>query len=203
MGAAVTSQGTVLPMKKIALAALLALIVWPALAQYDDNRRDGVFGPDSNQRPQLDSPKGRADAQQAPGVPGAPGGYGQPYYPKEPTSAIRVRTGILIRTPVRGCFATNGGPARARRPTHLFFVLQLPLSHQYRRRSPASYESAYMHDVRFGSKADIRSAKGDVRFTPNSGHVQCNSAMSALCQKRTHAPQQKTSLFDHLIGAGE
>jgi hypothetical protein len=92
MGAAVTSQGKVLPMKKIALAALLALIVSPALAQYDDNRRDGVFGPDSNQRPQLDSPKARSDAQQAPGasgapgVPGAPGGYGQPYYPKEPTS---------------------------------------------------------------------------------------------------------------------
>ena len=83
LGAAVTSQGKVLPLKMIALAALLALTVSPALAQYDDNRRDGVFGPDSNQRPQLDSPKGRSDAQQAPG---APGGYGQPYYPKEPTS---------------------------------------------------------------------------------------------------------------------
>jgi hypothetical protein len=82
MGAAVTSQGKVLPMKKIALAALLALIVSPALAQYDDNRRDGVFGPDSNQRPQLDSPKGRSDAK----AQQAPGGYGQPYYPKEPTS---------------------------------------------------------------------------------------------------------------------
>ena len=23
------------------------------------------------------------------------------------------------------------------------------------------------------------------RFTPKSGHVQCNSGMSALCQKRT------------------
>ena len=26
--------------------------------------------------------------------------------------------------------------------------------------------------------------------------------MSALCQKRTHAPQQK-GLFDHFVGAGE
>jgi hypothetical protein len=29
-------------------------------------------------------------------------------------------------------------------------------------------------DVRFGSKADICSAKSHVRFTPESGHVQCN-----------------------------
>jgi hypothetical protein len=30
-------------------------------------------------------------------------------------------------------------------------------------------------NVRFGSLADIRSAKAHVRFTPESGHVQCNS----------------------------
>jgi hypothetical protein len=29
-------------------------------------------------------------------------------------------------------------------------------------------------DVRFGSKADMCSAKGHVRSTPESGHVQCN-----------------------------
>ena len=28
--------------------------------------------------------------------------------------------------------------------------------------------------VRFGSEADICAAKSDVRFTPKSGHVQCN-----------------------------
>ena len=37
-------------------------------------------------------------------------------------------------------------------------------------------------NVRFGSKADICSAKRHVRFTPESGHVRCNSGMSALCQ---------------------
>jgi hypothetical protein len=29
-------------------------------------------------------------------------------------------------------------------------------------------------NVRFGSKADICSAVGNVRFAPESGHVQCN-----------------------------
>src|SRR5262245_58522073 len=31
-------------------------------------------------------------------------------------------------------------------------------------------------NVRFGSKADICTAIGHVRFTPESGHVQCTSA---------------------------
>src|SRR5262249_29829541 len=31
-------------------------------------------------------------------------------------------------------------------------------------------------DVRFGSKADICSAIGHVRFTPESGHVRCTRA---------------------------
>jgi hypothetical protein len=30
-------------------------------------------------------------------------------------------------------------------------------------------------NIRFGSKADIRTAKGHVRFTPKSGHVRCTS----------------------------
>src|SRR5262245_13565712 len=29
------------------------------------------------------------------------------------------------------------------------------------------------HDVRFGSKADICTAMGHVRFTPESGHLRC------------------------------
>jgi hypothetical protein len=30
-------------------------------------------------------------------------------------------------------------------------------------------------DVRFGSKADMCSAKGHVRFAPESGHMRCNN----------------------------
>ena len=173
MGATGTSQGTVLPMKKIALAALLALIVWRALAQYDDNRRDGVFGPDSNQRPQLDSPKGRADAQQAPGARREV--TANRTILKNRLPAIRVRTGILIRTPVRGCFATNGGPARARRPTHLFFVLQLPLSHQYRRRSHCQLLVRLHARCSLWVKSGHSERKKGCRFTPNSRHVQRTS----------------------------
>jgi hypothetical protein len=40
-------------------------------------------------------------------------------------------------------------------------------------------------DVRFGSKADIPQRKGNVRFTPKSGHWLGPLGMSALCQKRT------------------
>ena len=41
-------------------------------------------------------------------------------------------------------------------------------------------------DVRFGSKADICSARRYVRFTPKSGHVQCNSACP-LCANSGHS----------------
>ena len=40
-------------------------------------------------------------------------------------------------------------------------------------------------DVRFGSKADMCSAKLHVRFTPKSGHVQCNS-VCPLCARSGH-----------------
>ena len=30
-------------------------------------------------------------------------------------------------------------------------------------------------DVRFGSKAEVKATNIDVRFTPESGHVQCTS----------------------------
>jgi len=42
-----------------------------------------------------------------------------------------------------------------------------------------------MANIRFGSKADIRSKKRDVRFTPKSGHPLSGIGMSALCQKQT------------------
>ena len=40
-------------------------------------------------------------------------------------------------------------------------------------------------NVRFGSEADICGAKGHVRFTPRSGHVQCTS-LCPLCANSGH-----------------
>ena len=42
-------------------------------------------------------------------------------------------------------------------------------------------------DVRFGSKADMCSAKRHVRFTPESGHVRCTSRCP-LSAKSGHQP---------------
>ena len=41
--------------------------------------------------------------------------------------------------------------------------------------SPSRTGQLKLGDVRFGSKADMCSAKGHVRFTPESGHMQCNN----------------------------
>jgi hypothetical protein len=49
-------------------------------------------------------------------------------------------------------------------------------------------------DVRFGSKADMCSAKRHVRFTPNSGHVRCKEGCP-LSANSGHRPD----LLDHLI----
>ena len=53
-----------------------------------------------------------------------------------------------------------------------------------------------MPNVRFGSKADMCSAKGHVRFAPESGHVRCNSICPLWAKKRT-----SSDLFDHLVSA--
>ena len=68
----------------------------------------------------------------------------------------------------------------------------------------ASAGNAPMVDVRFGSKADMCGAKCHVRFTPESGHVQCNSACplsanSGHCQLSVSvSPTQlkRSRLFD-------
>jgi hypothetical protein len=53
-------------------------------------------------------------------------------------------------------------------------------------------------DVRFGSKADICTAMGHVRFTPESGHV------GAARDVRFGAISETSSdLFDDLVCAGD
>ena len=46
-------------------------------------------------------------------------------------------------------------------------------------------------NVRFGSKADMCNANRHVRFTPNSGHVQCNSAC-LICTISGHLRRRTT-----------
>ena len=52
-------------------------------------------------------------------------------------------------------------------------------------------------DVCFGSKADMCSAKGHVRSTPKSGHVQCNSECP-LCAKSGH--RSTSTAMAHPLG---
>jgi hypothetical protein len=57
-------------------------------------------------------------------------------------------------------------------------------------------------NVRFGSKPDISLIGCDVRFTPESGHGWARSRCPLCAKTRHSAPQQKLSLFDHLVGEG-
>ena len=50
-------------------------------------------------------------------------------------------------------------------------------------------------NVRFGSKADMCSAKRHVRFTPNSGHLRCDRHV------RFVPIADIAMLFDHFVGA--
>ena len=47
--------------------------------------------------------------------------------------------------------------------------------------------------------ADIHLLSANVCFSPKADMVK-RVEMSGMCQKQTHALQQRTSLFDHLIG---
>jgi hypothetical protein len=52
-------------------------------------------------------------------------------------------------------------------------------------------------------KADILAVHRHVRFTPKSGHWN-SAAQCPLCAKSRHsALRQRTSFFDHLVGASE
>ena len=45
-------------------------------------------------------------------------------------------------------------------------------------------------NVRFGSKAEVKATNIDVRFAPESGHLQCTSACP-LCANSGHSEMSK------------
>jgi hypothetical protein len=57
-------------------------------------------------------------------------------------------------------------------------------------------------NVRFGSKADMCSAKVDVRSYPKSGHVQCNSRCP-LCANSGHSKTRYRPLVDEFVNDGQ
>jgi hypothetical protein len=50
---------------------------------------------------------------------------------------------------------------------HLSFESLVKMDH-FQKKPPPNL------NIRFGSKADVRAAKSNVRFTPKSGHVRCS-----------------------------
>src|SRR5262245_11922856 len=64
--------------------------------------------------------------------------------------------------------------------------------------------------ARAGAQAGAESPQGlthgdrwRMSALPPKADMSDRTGRSALCQKRTNAPQQKHPLFDHLVGAGE
>ena len=57
----------------------------------------------------------------------------------------------------------------------------------------------FMPDVRFGSLADMCSAKGHVRFTPESGHVQRNLGCPLSANSGHHLDLVTTSIWGHAV----
>ena len=72
-----------------------------------------------------------------------------------------------------------------------------PLLHGFNpKKCTPSISGELGRDVRYGSKADIG-------VTPKSRHSLPRPACPLCAQKQTYAVQQKTLLFDHLVGARE
>ena len=59
-----------------------------------------------------------------------------------------------------------------------------------------------MADVRFGSKAEVKTLYFAVRFTPESGH-RSRLSECLLCAKSGLMHRSKKKLFNHIVGAGE
>jgi hypothetical protein len=66
-----------------------------------------------------------------------------------------------------------------------------------------SLRQFYGYRRRSGSKAEKLRTSRCCPLRPRERTSSDTTGISALCQKRTNAPQQKVSLFDHFVGEGE
>src|ERR1035437_9205414 len=60
----------------------------------------------------------------------------------------------------------------------------------------ALWRRGFFHGAIMPSVANLPATVFDVRYAPNSGQIVAVPRLSALCHKRTHAPQQIASQFD-------